>query len=154
MSDAPGGRADRRTPTRGKPSKPPAKAGWQRRPGDPQSLGSALSQLFALKGYANVKGDAQLSDSWKQVAGDRIAERTMVLGMHRGVLQIGVSSAAMLGELASFHKLQLIEGLQKRFPELKLKGIKFRLRGDLAKPAEANRKGAKSADDGCEVTER
>jgi predicted nucleic acid-binding Zn ribbon protein len=108
-------------------SKAPANAGG------PQTLGSALSQLFALKGYANEQGNAQLSDCWKHVAGERIASRTAVLGVHRGVLQVAVSSAAMMGELASFHKQQLIEELQTRYPDLKLKGIKFRLRGDLQK---------------------
>ncbi|MBA3316053.1 MAG: DUF721 domain-containing protein [Planctomycetota bacterium] len=144
MSDAPGGRADRRKPARGKSPKPPSKAGGKRRPGDPQTLGSALSQLFALKGYANEKGNAQLAESWKRIAGERIAERTTVLGVHRGVLQIGVSSAAMLGELASFHKLRLIEALQTHYPDLKLKGIKFRLRGDLVKSAEVNRQDVKN----------
>jgi len=111
-------------------SKPPANAGG------PQTLGSALSQLFALKGYANEQGNAQLSDCWKNVTGERIASRTAVLGVHRGVLQVAVSSAAMMGELASFHKTHLIEELQTRYPDLKLKGIKFRLRGDLQKPIE------------------
>lgn len=100
------------------------------------SLGSALSQLFALKGYGNDKSDAQLADAWKAVAGERIADRTAVLGVNRGVLQIGVSSAAMLGELASFHKDRLAGDLKAKYPALKLRDIKFRLRGDLAKAAE------------------
>ncbi|HEX6985788.1 MAG TPA: DUF721 domain-containing protein [Planctomycetaceae bacterium] len=112
--------------------------------GDPQSLGAALSELFALKGYANAKGDAQLADAWKELAGQRIAERTAVLGVNRGVLQIGVASAALLGELASFHKPKLVDGLKERFPALKLRDIKFRLRGDLAKPPETARKGPRN----------
>ena len=99
----------------------------------PASLGSALSQLFALKGYAATKGDAQLADAWKAVAGEKIASMTAVQGVNRGVLQIGVSSSAMLNELASFHKLRLVEELQGKFPELKVKDVKFRLRGNLAK---------------------
>ncbi len=144
MTDAKGRRADaskRRTT-----SKPPAAAGGKRRPGDPTSLGSALSQLFALKGYANEKGNAQLADCWKEVAGEKVASRTTVLGVHRGVLQVGVSSAAMMGELASFHRLRLIDELQTRYPDLKLKGIKFRLRGDLMRPSETNRRGAENAE--------
>ncbi|MGC1274411.1 MAG: DciA family protein [Planctomycetaceae bacterium] len=92
-----------------------------------------MSELFALKGYGNTKGDAQLADAWATTAGERIASMTTVMGVNRGVLQVGVSSAAMLGELASFHKGRLVGDLQTKFPALKLKGIKFRLRGDLAK---------------------
>jgi Dna[CI] antecedent, DciA len=126
----------------GKPSKRVAGKGG--RPGDPQSIGTALSQLFALKGYASVKGDAQLAAGWKELAGERIAERTAVLGVNRGVLQVGVSSAAMLSELVSFHKPKLVEELRSRFPDFKLRDIKFRLRGDLATRPEASRESAPS----------
>ncbi len=42
----------------------------------------------------------------------------------------------MLGELASFHRDRLVADLQANFPALKLRDIKFRLRGDLAKAGE------------------
>lgn len=103
------------------------------KPAGPASLGAALSELFALKGYGNTKGDAQLAEAWKAVAGERIASMTAVLGVNRGVLQIGVASSAMLNELASFHRRRLVEKLKAQYPALKLKDIKFRLRGDLAK---------------------
>lgn len=125
----------------GKDRKPAASSGGRKskswtRPGDPQSLGAALSQLIALKGLANSRGDAQLAETWKNVAGERIADRTVVLGVHRGVLQIGVVSSAMMNELAAFHKGRLVEELKDKHAELKVKDIKFRLRGDLAKPSE------------------
>jgi predicted nucleic acid-binding Zn ribbon protein len=100
----------------------------------PSSLGAALSQLFALKGYAATKGDARLTDAWNAVAGEKIAAMTKVQGIHRGVLQVAVASSAMLGELASFHKLRLVEELKTRHPALKVQDVKFRLRGDLARP--------------------
>ncbi len=101
---------------------------------DSLALASAISQLFAIKGYASDRGNAQLVAAWKELAGERIAERAAILGVNRGVLQVGVSSAAMLGELASFHKDRLVADLKSRYPALKLRDIKFRLRGDLAKP--------------------
>lgn len=99
----------------------------------PGTLGAALSQLIALKGLAHERGDAQLEKTWAEVAGERITGRTVVMGMHRGVLQIAVASSAMLNELAAFHKGRLVAELQAREPRLKLRDIKFRLRGDLAK---------------------
>ncbi len=112
------------------------------KPTGPSSLGTALSELFALKGYANTKGNAQLVEAWEAVAGERIASMTTVLGVNRSVLQIGVASSAMLNELASFHKLRLVEELKSKYPAMKVKDVKFRLRGDLAKgePAEKRRK--------------
>lgn len=97
----------------------------------PPTLGGALSKLFALKGLGNPHGDAQLARLWGDVAGERIASRTRVLGLNRGVLQVAVASSPMLGELASYHKSRLLEELRTREPRLKLRDIKFRLRGNL-----------------------
>ena len=115
------------------PSKQPRKG---TKPGDPQSLGKALTELFALKGYAKDRSSAELAAAWTEIAGERIAARTTVLGIHRGVLQVAVVSSAMMNELASFHKDRLLEALQSQHPDWKIKGLKFRLRGDLAKRAE------------------
>ena len=106
------------------------------RPGDPQSLGAALSQLFAIKGFANTRTDADLTAAWNEIAGEKVAGLTAVLGVHRGVLQIGVASSAMLNELVAFHQQRLLDGLRQRYPALKLRDIKFRLRGDLTRPTE------------------
>lgn len=137
------------TPGGGNGRKPPAPAGARPKISthkDNLALGFAISQLFALKGYANQKGDAQLAAAWKELAGERVASRTAVLGVNRGVLQVGVSSAALLGELASFHKARLVADLKSKFPALKLRDIKFRLRGDLNQPpGDANRQGGKNA---------
>lgn len=105
-------------------------------------MGAALSQLIALKGLANTRGDEQLTETWNTIAGERIAERTAVMGVHRGVLQIAVVSSAMMNELAAFHKGRLVNEFKENHAELKIKDIKFRLRGDLAKPSKP------SADEG------
>ena len=106
------------------------------RQGDPQTLGAALSELFALKGYAGSNSNAELAAAWNEIAGDRFAQRTRVMGIHRGVLQVAVSSSAMMNELASFHQPRLVNDLQAKRPDWKIKAIKFRLRGDLAGPPE------------------
>jgi predicted nucleic acid-binding Zn ribbon protein len=99
---------------------------------DPQALGDVLSQLFALRGYGRVRGDRQLHEVWREVAGETIARQTRVSGVKNGVLQVGVANAGLLSELASFHKFSLLERLRSDHPQLKVKDIKFKLRGDLA----------------------
>ncbi|MFV0443814.1 MAG: DUF721 domain-containing protein [Planctomycetaceae bacterium] len=98
---------------------------------DPHALGDVLSQLFAQRGYGRVRGDRQLHDIWKAVAGETIARQTRVAGVKNGVLQVGVGNSALLSELASFHKFSLLERLQADQPQLKVRDIKFKLRGDL-----------------------
>ncbi len=95
-------------------------------------LGDVLSQLFALRGYGRVRGDRQLHDVWREVAGEQIASQTRVAGIRNGVLQVGVASSALLSELAAFHKFSLLERLQAEHASLRIKDLKFKLRGDLA----------------------
>lgn len=97
----------------------------------PEHLSRALSDLIALRGLAGVRGQAQLNADWNEVAGETFAAQTKVLGVKRGVLNIGVSNSALLSELASFHKITLIEKLRERRPDLHLRDVKFRLNGQL-----------------------
>jgi hypothetical protein len=52
-----------------------------------------------------------------------------VIGLRNGVLQIGVANAALLSELASFHRHSLLKELQSRANHGHIRGLKFRLRG-------------------------
>lgn len=102
--------------------------------GGPQHLSKALSQLIALRGLAGVRGESQLATVWKEVAGEKIAAGTRVLGINRGVLQVAVGNSPLLSELAAFHKGALLAALQERHADLKIRDLKFKLKGDLARP--------------------
>jgi predicted nucleic acid-binding Zn ribbon protein len=95
---------------------------------DPQPLSQAVADLIALRGLARVRGDEQIQSVWSEIAGERIATRTKVLGIKAGVLSIGVNNSALLNELASFHKMSLLKNLQKQHSELKIGDLKFRLK--------------------------
>jgi hypothetical protein len=97
----------------------------------PQHLSEALAELIALRGFARVRADQQLDDVWRQVSGPAIAGDTKVLGIKRGVLEVGVSNASLLGELAGFHKSSLLQALRRRHAELNVQDLRFRLKGDL-----------------------
>ena len=95
---------------------------------DPQPLSQAVADLIALRGLARVRGDEQIQSVWSEIAGERIATRTKVLGIKAGVLSIGVNNSALLNELASFHKMSLLKNLQKQHSELKIGDLKFRVK--------------------------
>lgn len=103
--------------------------GWKL--AEPVPIGKVLSELIALKGLARVQGVAQLQEAWRIVAGIEIATKSTVIGLSRGVLQIGVASQAMLSELAGFHKYELLKLMQTQHPHLKVKDLKFRLKTEL-----------------------
>ena len=100
----------------------------------PPTLGAALQELMRLKGVADAGGNRRLADAWRKAAGDRIADRTRVIGVRHGALHVGVQNSALLGELASFHQARLLDAMRDALPESRLKGLKFKLNGELRKP--------------------
>src|SRR5262245_42052834 len=97
--------------------------------GGPRALADVLSQLQALRGHGRSFGSRQLTDLWRRVAGPEISERTKVVGLKNGTLQVGVASAALLGELTSFHQQRLLDGLRGDPDGARIKKLKFQLRG-------------------------
>ena len=122
------------------PRRPPAgrpSAGGRPKPrvnAPPPTLGAALQELLRLKGVADAGGNRQLADAWRAAAGDRVADRTRVVGVRHGTLHVGVQNSALLGELASFHRDRLLADLREKLPESRLKALKFKLNGELRKP--------------------
>ena len=98
----------------------------------PLHVSRALSELVALRGLARVQSGSQLEAAWNHTAGAEIASATRVQGIRRGVMQVAVGNAPLLGELASFHKSTLLEAFRKDHPHLKVRDLKFVLKGDIA----------------------
>ena len=98
---------------------------------EPQHVGRVISEFVALKGLARVHGLEQLHQAWRTVVGTDIGQRSRVLQLNRGILNVGVASGALLNELSSFHKQQCLEQLQQKFSHLKIRDIKFKLKTDL-----------------------
>jgi predicted nucleic acid-binding Zn ribbon protein len=94
----------------------------------PERLSQAVTELIALRGWAQLRGQARLAEAWRTAAGDSIAAATRVLGLRRGVLQVAVGNSPLLSELAAFHKASLLESLSRAFPELKVRDLKFVMR--------------------------
>src|SRR3954462_6227552 len=98
----------------------------------PRRLSGALSELIALRGLARTGEAAELDAVWRAAAGESIASKTRVMGIKRGVLQVGVSNTPLLSELASFHRESLLRKLQLDHAALKIRDLKFRFKVDMA----------------------
>jgi predicted nucleic acid-binding Zn ribbon protein len=98
---------------------------------EPQHVSQALAELIALRGYARRDAAAQLREAWDGVAGPEIARHTKATGLNRGVLQVAVGSASLLGELTGFHKSSLLTRLRETHPDLRIRDVKFRLDSGL-----------------------
>lgn len=99
---------------------------------EPVHLSKALSELISVRGLARVRGDEQLREIWNRMAGESISAQTKVMGIRNGILQIGVANSAMLGELVSYHRHALLRCLQQDHAYLRIRELKFRLKGNLA----------------------
>jgi predicted nucleic acid-binding Zn ribbon protein len=97
----------------------------------PQSLKGVLSELITLRGWARSKGNAQLQQVWRETAGPQFAPATRATAIKNGILHVGVGNAPLLSELAGYHKHELLQSLQTKHPELRIRDLRFKLDSDL-----------------------
>ena len=109
------------------PRKPPEPVGPPRPIRDVHTLGDVLSKVIALRGIGRIRGDRQMSDVWKSVAGPEMAAGSRPTNFRNGVLQILVTSSTLLGELVSFHKATILARIKAEHPGLKVRDLKFKL---------------------------
>lgn len=91
----------------------------------PARLGNVLNKLVRQRGIAEQTSGNELDQVWKQVAGERIAGKSFVRKLRSGVLEISVTNGAILEELSSYLKHELLSELQQRHPEPPITSLKF-----------------------------
>ncbi|MCH2209911.1 MAG: DUF721 domain-containing protein [Fuerstiella sp.] len=91
----------------------------------PTSLGRLLDLVVRHRGIAEVSGQQRLNAVWAEVAGDRISQRSYVRRLRDGVLEIGVRNSAVLEELSSYLKHDLLSTIQSNYVDLKIQSLKF-----------------------------
>lgn len=92
----------------------------------PERIGEVLSRLFTARGWGRRQERTRLERAWEEAAGAEIAKHTRVGVVKRGVMEIEVGSAALLQELAGFHKKRLLEALKKNLAGVTLRDLRFR----------------------------
>ncbi|MDA0832582.1 MAG: DUF721 domain-containing protein [Planctomycetota bacterium] len=101
---------------------------------EPTHFSHALSQLILMKGLARSRSESQVQDVWMKVCDPECASQSRAMGIRNNVLHVGVSNAALLSELVAFHREHLLDELRRQAPQLKIKDIKFKVKGDLLHP--------------------
>jgi predicted nucleic acid-binding Zn ribbon protein len=92
----------------------------------PEPLSEVLSRLFTARGWGRRQEQLRLEQAWAEVAGPEFAKHTRLGAMRRGILEIEVGNAALMQELAGFHKRRLLEGLKRKLSGVTLKDLRFR----------------------------
>jgi len=99
----------------------------RRRNPDPASLKDLVPAV--LRGMKRtVAGPvARVRDAWPQVVGEATASRTRVAGFSEGRVRVDVASAALKHDLHVFRRQQVLEGLRKRLPDLRILAVSYRV---------------------------
>jgi predicted nucleic acid-binding Zn ribbon protein len=92
----------------------------------PEPIKEILARLFTARGWGRRQARLHVERAWSAVVAPEHAVHTRVMGLRRGVLEVEVDSAALLQEIAHFHKRRLLEALRERLPAEFLKELRFR----------------------------
>jgi len=95
---------------------------------EPGLLRDAISQFISERGLAGSAALTTLNELWKEIVGDDIGNRSKVLGLKNGTLEIGVRSSALLNELVGFYGQEFLELIQADERGRTVRNIKFRLK--------------------------
>jgi predicted nucleic acid-binding Zn ribbon protein len=79
----------------------------------PAKMDRLVSELLTRRGYARVKAASQLTDLWRDVAGERIAGMTVAGTIRRGMLEVTCKNSAVMQEVA-FQKHSLVTKLNQK----------------------------------------
>jgi predicted nucleic acid-binding Zn ribbon protein len=103
-----------------RPQRPPGE------PDGPELLGEVLGRLFTARGWGRKQERLRLEQAWVAACGPQMAKHTRVAALRRGVLEIDVASAALMGELNGFFKRGLLQKLRTALPDAGLMDLRFR----------------------------
>ena len=90
----------------------------------PQSIGSALQQLFRQLGITKRMRQYDVLNAWESIVGPRIAGVTSARKIVNGVLFVDVQTATWRHELA-MRKPQILERINKYAGRTVVKDIRF-----------------------------
>lgn len=95
---------------------------------EPVPISEALADYIAKRGIAHSSVNSRIQTVWDGICDERFRAVTSVIRLYRGVLEIGVSSAAILNELNSFHYANLLKELRDRCGHEMIRELRFQLK--------------------------
>lgn len=91
-----------------------------------QAVGTVLTKVMAALGLEKRVKEEEILSAWREVVGDFIAQHSMPLRLAEGVLQVRVLQPAMLYELNTTFRPEIVQALRKRFGKA-VRDVRFRI---------------------------
>jgi predicted nucleic acid-binding Zn ribbon protein len=88
-------------------------------------IGEVVRQVRKQLLKENTKKALGVGEHWDKIVDAQTASRTCVMGFRQKVLYVKVESAALLNELCNFKKDAILAQLQSKYPDHKIRDIKF-----------------------------
>jgi hypothetical protein len=117
-----------------------------------KSVSELLSAFFDHDMAAKGASYSGFGRAWKSIAGIRLGEHSRPADIRHGILIVEAEHQGWM-QLLQLQQDRILEEIARRFPELEISGIAFRLsRGDFARP-EGALAGEKGKNDGGVLAE-
>ncbi|MDL2229540.1 DUF721 domain-containing protein [Treponema sp. OttesenSCG-928-L16] len=117
-----------------------------------KKAGDLLPSFMDEKVLTKAKGYSSLFSSWASVAGEKAACHSRIMELEKSVLLVEADHPGWV-QILQTKQAYLLKTLQKRFPELSVKAISFRLCRDPASFAAASPPGSGKTEDAAAMTE-
>jgi hypothetical protein len=96
-----------------------------------KKIGELLSVFFDEDTLKTAQGYNDLFSSWRDIAGDNIAAHSRIVELERSVLQIEADHPGWI-QILQTKQRYLLNRVCRKFPDLRITGISFRLSRDPA----------------------
>lgn len=101
------------------------------RGGAPERVGVILGRVIATEAFKPLrsvgKRPGELQRLWQEAVGPELASETYAAGVRRGVLVVEARSSALLAELTSFRKQELLSKFLAVDPSGRVTALQFRM---------------------------
>lgn len=99
------------------------------------TIRKALSSYLRESGLDILMKNKAIIRTWCKVVGPEIAAQTRITGYEKGTLMAEVASSSLYAELSKFYLTEIVESMQRKMGNKKVRRIKLRL-GEFGGEAE------------------
>jgi hypothetical protein len=97
-----------------------------------KDISSLLNAFFNNETVRQGRHYAEIFGGWKQIAGERLSAHSRVVEIEKGFLIVEAEHPGWI-QLLQLRQSELLDSVRRRFPELVLRGIVFRLENRVFK---------------------
>lgn len=94
-----------------------------------KKAGELLGAFFDERVLRAAQGYSELFSAWRSLAGEKIAAHSRIAELEKSILVVEADHPGWI-QILQMKQANILEGARKRFPQLSISGISFRLAKD------------------------